>query len=85
MLPRCFLLPLTTEIKSMISPSASVKSLVTATEGGSRLPEAGNYILTWRLDDEAHIFWLIRISMSPNLPESNYSAIGTAEMPLNPR
>jgi len=28
-------------------------------------------------------FWLIRISMSQSLPESSYSAIGTAEVPLN--
>jgi len=28
-------------------------------------------------------FWLIRISMSPNLPESNYSARDTAEVSLN--
>jgi len=30
-------------------------------------------------------FWLIRISMSPNLPESSYNAIDTAEVPLNRR
>ena len=34
------------------------------------------------MDDEANFFWLIRISMSQNLPESNYSAMGTAEVPL---
>ena len=28
-------------------------------------------------------FWLIRISMSRNLTESSYSAIDTAEVPLN--
>ena len=36
-----------------------------------------------RLDDEANFFWLIGISMSQNLPESSYSAIDTAEVPLN--
>ena len=28
--------------------------------------------------------WLIRISMSPNLPESNYSALGTVEVAFKP-
>jgi len=28
--------------------------------------------------------YIIRISRSPNPPESNYSAMGTAEVPINP-
>ena len=39
-----------------------------------------NYLkVGWR----GKFFWLIRISMSRNLPESCYNAIDTAEVPLN--
>jgi len=42
------------------------------------------WVMALKIGWRGKFFWLIKISMSPNLPESNYSAIRTAKVPLNP-